>query len=205
MSIAATTALVPATLADRLRPEGVSRLAYNAMLVIGGSLLTALCAQIAIPLWPVPITGQTFAVLLVGALLGSKRGALAMMLYAAEGAAGLPVFSGLAGGFGHLLGPTGGYIVGFIPAAFLVGLLAERGWDRRIWTTAIAMSLGTLLVLALGVAWLMVYMNAIAADSSLALTGALYSGAIIFVPGGALKVALAMWMLPLGWKLLGKR
>ena len=205
MSIAASTPLVPQTLADRIQPLGISRFAYNAMLVIGGSLLTALCAQIAIPLWPVPITGQTFAVLLVGALLGSKRGMLAMMLYAAEGAMGLPVFAGFSGGFWHLFGPTGGYIIGFIPAAFIVGLLAERGWDRREWTTALAMTIGTLVVFAFGVPWLWAFTNFFADDSSMALNAALVAGFYPFLPGAALKIALAMVLLPLGWRLLGKR
>jgi biotin transport system substrate-specific component len=116
----------------------------DAVLVFGGAIGLALLAQIQVPLQPVPVTGQTFGVLLVGALLGSRRGALSMLTYLSLGAAGLPVFAGLGAGASHFAGPTGGYLVGFVMAAWLVGRLAERGWDRRIHTTALAMLLGTL-------------------------------------------------------------
>src|ERR671939_1049603 len=114
-------------------------------LVLGFSLLTALAAQVVIPLpWtPVPITGQTFAVLLTGALLGSRLGALAMLAYLAEGPAGLPFFRGGAGGAHYLLfSPTAGYLFAFPAAAYVTGLLAGRGWDRRFATAAAAMALG---------------------------------------------------------------
>ncbi len=207
MSIAATASIVPQTFADRLRPVALSPAMYNVLLVIGGSLLMAITAQIAIPMWPVSITGQTFAVLLIGALLGSKRGALAMMLYAAEGTVGLPVFSGFSGG---LLRPSAGYIIGFIAAAFIVGLLAERGWDRRIWTTALAMTIGTFTVFLFGVPWLWAFAQFFASAEAAALlpqdlSAALWSGFVIFLPGGVLKITLAMVLLPLGWRMLGKR
>src|SRR3977135_2617902 len=99
--------------------------------VIGFSLLTALAAQVVIPVGPIPITGQTFAVLLTGALLGSRLGAMAMIAYLIEGASGLPFFYGGTGGLQHLLGPTGGYLVAFPAAAFVTGAFAEHGWDRR--------------------------------------------------------------------------
>ena len=110
-------------------------------LVLAFSLLTALAAQVVIPLPPVPITGQTFAVLLTGALLGSRLGALAMIAYLIEGACGLPFFYAGRGGLQHLLGPTAGYLWSFPAAAFVTGLLAERGWDRRFVTAAAAMAL----------------------------------------------------------------
>ena len=115
---------------------------------------------------------------------------------------GLPVFAQFSAG---LWGPTAGYIVGFIACAWLVGLLAERGWDRRIWTTALAMTLGTLTIFAFGVPWLWAFTNLLTDDSSLALSTALYSGLVIFLPGAVLKIALAMVLLPLGWRVLGKR
>src|SRR5437870_2778367 len=116
-------------------------------LVIGFSLLTALAAQIAIPVGPIPITGQTFAVLLTGALLGSRLGAAAMIVYLAEGASGLPFFYGGSGGILHLLGPTGGYLVAFPAAAFITGAFAEHGWDKRFLTAATAMTIGSALII----------------------------------------------------------
>src|SRR3989454_6113900 len=111
-------------------------------LVIGFSLLTALSAQVVIPVGPIPITGQTFAVLLTGALLGSRLGAITMIAYLIEGASGLPFFSGWTGGILHLMGPTGGYLIAFPAAAFITGAFAEHGWDRKFITAAAAMAIG---------------------------------------------------------------
>src|ERR1700730_6511282 len=119
-------------------------------LVIGFSLLTALAAQIVIPIGPIPITGQTFAVLLTGALLGSRLGAMAMIAYLVEGSSGLPFFSGGTGGIAHLLGPTGGYLVAFPAAAFITGAFAEHGWDKRFVTAAAAMNIGSVVILFCG-------------------------------------------------------
>src|SRR6266480_3273689 len=116
-------------------------------LVIGFSLLTALSAQVVIPIGPIPITGQTFAVLLTGALLGSRLGAMAMIAYLIEGASGLPFFYGGHGGIQHILGPTGGYLVAFPAAAFITGAFAEHGWDKRFLTAAAAMAIGSLIIL----------------------------------------------------------
>lgn len=186
--------------ADLLRPT-MRRTAYlyDAALVLGGSLFIALSAQIAIPLpfSPVPVTGQTLAVLLAGALLGSRRGALAVVAYIAEGLAGLPVFAGGAAGVTRLLGPTGGYLVGFVAAAFLVGLLAERGWDRRFGTTVAAMTLGNVVIYAIGAAWLAVFVGGLAQAWTL--------GVAPFLLGDVLKIILAAILLPGGWKLLGMR
>src|SRR5919206_3158323 len=128
----------------------------SALLVVGFSLLTAAAAQVVVPLpfTPVPLTGQTFAVLLTGALLGPRLGALAMLAYLAEGAAGLPFFRGGAGGPAHFSGATAGYLLAFPAAAYVTGYLAERGWDRRFVTAAAAMALGSLVILACGWAWL---------------------------------------------------
>lgn len=172
----------------------------SAALVLGFSLLTALAAQVVVPLpWtPVPLTGQTFAVLLTGALLGSRLGALAMVAYLVEGAAGLPFFSRGAGGAQHLFfSPTAGYLFAFPVAAFVTGLLAERGWDRRFLTAAAAMALGSLVILAGGWAWLAVLTRSAAA--------AFASGVAPFVVGDIIKVALAAAALPAGWALLRKK
>lgn len=186
--------------ADILRPTvRRSALLYDIGLVLAGSLFIALSAQIAIslPFSPVPITGQTLAVLLVGALLGSRRGSLAVLAYIAEGLAGLPVFAGGAAGPARLLGPTGGYLVGFVVAAYLVGALAERGWDRRVATTAAAMVLGNLVIYAVGVLWLAPFVGG--------LSKAVTLGAVPFIPGDVLKIGAAALLLPGGWKLLGLR
>ena len=168
----------------------------SALLVLGFSLLTAAAAQVSAPLpfTPVPLTGQTFAVLLTGALLGPRLGALAMLAYLAEGSAGLPFFRGGVGGVGHLLGPTAGYLFAFPAAAYVTGALAERGWDRRFVTAAAAMALGSLVILAGGWAWLAV------------MTGdalkAFQLGVGWFIVGDVVKVALAAAALPAGWALL---
>ncbi len=168
-------------------------------LVFAFSLLVALAAQVAVPLpWtPVPVTGQTFAVLLAGALLGSRLGALALVAYLAEGAVGLPFFSGGGGGPQFFAGPTAGYLLAFPVAAFVTGYLAERGWDRRVITAASAMALGSVVILAGGWAWLAVLTGS--ASSAFAL------GVEPFVVGDVIKIALAAAALPLGWKLLRRR
>lgn len=188
-----------ATYTDILRPRA-RRLAwlYDLTVVVGGSLLVALSARVAFPLpfSPVPVTAQTLAVLLVGALLGSVRGGISMLLYLAQGMAGLPVFAAGGAGVAYFLGPTGGYLLGFVVGAALTGLLAERGWDRQIGTTMAAMLLGTVVIYAAGLAWLALFTRA---DN--VLTVGLYP----FIPGAVVKIVAAALLLPLGWKLLGKR
>jgi biotin transporter BioY len=164
-------------------------------LVIGFSLLTALSAQIVIPIGPVPITGQTFAVLLTGALLGSRLGAITMIVYLLEGASGLPFFSGAHGGILHLLGPTGGYLVAFPAGAFITGAFAEHGWDRKFLTAAAAMAIGSIVIMLSGWLWFSLVMK-----TSPAIT--LFATVLKFIPGDLLKISLAAAVLPSGWKLL---
>jgi biotin transport system substrate-specific component len=140
------------------------------------------------------LTGQTFAVLLTGALLGPRLGALAMLAYLSEGAAGLPFFRGGAGGAGHFAGATAGYLLAFPAAAYVTGRLAERGWDRRFVTAALAMALGSLVILACGWAWLALMFKGGAEAFRL--------GVAPFLPGDVVKVALAAAALPAGWALL---
>ena len=170
---------------------------YEISLVIVGSLLMAASAQLAIPLpfSPVPITGQTFAVLLIGAAYGSRRGALAMIAYLLEGACGLPFFAEGTGGTLILFGPTGGYLLGFVLAAFVVGVLAERGWDRGFYSTIGAMIVGNALIFFVGLAWLSRFVP---------LNQVLPLGFYPFLIGGAIKTLAAALLLPTAWKLLRK-
>lgn len=184
------------TYSDVFRPQTRTyTLAYELLLLVGATLLIALSAQVSIHLWftPVPITGQTFAVLLVGTLLGSKRGAAALLTYLAEGLAGMPVFANGASGWAAISGPTGGYLVGFVAAAFVTGWLAERGWDRRVLTTALAMVIGNIVIYACGLVWLSKFVGT---------AHVVEFGLRPFVAGDAFKIALAAGLLPGGWRLM---
>jgi len=159
------------------------------------SLLMALAAQIMVPLGPVPLTAQTLVVLLAGALLGSRLGAAAMILYLAEGVFGLPFYAGGASGIAHLLGPTGGYLVAFPAAAFITGAFAENGWDRQFSTAVVAMAVGSIVIILSGWLWLMVSTNTQA-------TVAFQLTVLPFVVGDVIKIFLAAALLPSGWALL---
>ena len=166
-------------------------------LVIGFALLTALAAQIVIPLpfTPVPITGQTFAVLLAGASLGATAGAASQGLYVLLGAVGLPFYAGGASGWTVAHGATGGYLVGFIAAAWMVGALAERRQDRSVLTAVPAFLFGSVLIHLFGVPWL-------AATLDVDWMEAASLGSLPFVPGDLVKIALAGLLLPAAWKLV---
>ncbi|MCM2273155.1 MAG: biotin transporter BioY [candidate division Zixibacteria bacterium] len=160
-------------------------LAFNVLLVA--------CAYIAVPLpfSPVPITGQTFGVLLVAMALGRVRGTGVVLAYLAEGAAGLPVFAGGAAGPQVLFGPTGGYLAGFVAAAFVVGAMAEHGWDRTIFRSIVAMTIGYVVIFTFGLAQLSFFVP---------VATLLAMGLTPFIPGMIIKIALAAWILPLIWK-----
>jgi len=164
-------------------------------LVIGFSLLMALSAQIVIPVGAVPYTGQTFVVLLAGALLGSRLGAISMIVYLFEGAVGLPFFSGGHGGLVHLMGPTGGYLIAFPAAAFITGAFAEHGWDRKFFSAAAAMVIGSVVIMLSGWLWFSLVMRTSPAI-------ALFDTVLKFIPGDLIKIVLAAAVLPSGWKLL---
>lgn len=165
-------------------------------LIIVGSLFVAALAQVEIPLpfTPVPITGQTFGVLLVGAALGSKRGAASLGLYLAEGALGLPFFAGGAHGFSIVIGATGGYLIGFIVAAYFVGQLAERGLERDTRTSFIPFLTGTVITYACGVTWLAIMLGSF--------SKAIEFGLLPFLIGDAIKLIAASITLPAAWKLV---
>ncbi len=178
-------------LADLL-PRSVAR---DVALVVGVAALTALAAQLRIPVpgLPVPVTGQTFAVLLGAAALGPLRGSLAQVLYVGAGLVGLPVFTGGASGWDVVAGASGGYLLGFVAASAVVGALARRGADRRVLSTVAAYAAGTAVVYAVGVPWL-------AAVAGMPLGAALTAGAVVFLPGDAVKAALAGALLPAVWR-----
>ena len=183
----------PVVLAD-LIPGGRVR---DAVVVLSGAALTGLCAQISIhtPLSPVPFTLQTFAVLLVGAALGSLRGMTAMLLYLVAGGLGLPWFAHGSAGWG---GPSFGYLVGFVLAAAVVGRLSERRADRHVLSTAAQFAIGSVLVYLVGACWL-------AADLHLAAGRAFALGVRPFLVTDAVKAALAAFALPSAWSLVGAR
>jgi len=176
-------------LVDRL--SEVHSATKDLLWVLGFSLLTALLAQIRIPLpfSPVPLTGQTFAVLLSGAMLGCRRAFLSQALYLAAGATGLPVFAGGASSFAHLLGPTGGYLWTFPVAAALLGWLVERGASRSSWKLAGGLVLSDVVILTFGVLWLHALYH-------LPFSQAWLWGFYPFLVGDILKVVLVGLSLP---------
>ena len=170
-----------------------------ALVVLGTAFLT-LSAKIKVPFWPVPMTMQTFAVMALAAAYGMRLGGATVLAYLAEGAAGLPVFTGTPEqgiGLAYMMGPTGGYLVGFLLAAIVVGWLAERGWSRSPWKLGAAMLLGDIVLFALGVLWLGLLLG----WDKPVLDWGLYP----FLPGEALKIALAASLVPALWALLGRR
>jgi len=186
------------TLAAALWPSEAAQKAVRVtVLALAGTLLLTLAAKIQVPFYPVPMTMTTFAVLVIGMAYGWRLGVATILLYLAEGALGLPVFAGTPEkgvGLAYMLGGTGGYLIGYIFAAGLCGWLAERGWDRHVATTALAMLLGNIVLYVPGLLWL----------------GTLFGwdkpilewGLTPFILGDLTKLALAAAVLPLAWKLV---
>jgi biotin transport system substrate-specific component len=171
---------------------------YEAVLLLACSGLIALSAQAAVPLpfSPVPVSGQTLAVLLIASALGRRLGSAAVLAYLAEGAMGLPVFAGGIGGPAALGGPTGGYLVGFLPAAWVCGALAERGWDRNIPGMVASMVAGETVLFATGLFWLSRYVGPAAVWGM---------GLLPFLPGEVAKIVIAATALPLSWRVAERR
>ena len=167
----------------------------SAGLVIVFSLFIAACAQFSIQIGPVPITGQSFAVLLTGALLGSRLGAAAVIAYLIEGALGLPFFASGGAGIVRFFGPTGGYLIAFPAAAFITGAFAEHGWDKRYLTAVAAMAIGSAVILLGGLAWFTILTNTPP-------VAAFKIAVLPFLAGDVVKIALAAAVLPTGWALL---
>ena len=175
-----------------------SAVVRNVLLALAGTLLLYIAAKIKVPFWPIPMTMQTFAVLVIGMAYGWRLGAATMLLYLAEGAVGLPVFTDTPEkgiGLAYMAGPSGGYLVGFVLAAATAGYLGERGWDRKLLTTAGAMLIGNAVIYVPGLLWL---------ASLIGAAKAIEFGLTPFLLGDALKLALAPCVLPLAWKWLGR-
>ena len=166
-------------------------------LSLGGSLFIALLAQVSLPFYPVPITGQTFAVFLVGLMLGRDKGTVAVLLYLCEGFAGLPVFANGVFGLAVLFGPTGGYLLGFIPAAFICGMMAEKGWDKQHWKLAILFLVANAAIYLPG----LFQLGTLLGWEKPILEYGLYP----FIYGDILKVLIITAFLPSCWKFLKKQ
>ena len=186
------------TLIDRVVPRSM---VTDVALIFAGAVLTAIAAQIAIPMWPVPITGQTFAVLLVGAVLGASRGALSMIADFSLGAAGLPVFTGAVSGI--TFGTTFGYLVGFIAAAAVVGWLSQLNWHKKVSGVLASFAIGNAVIYMFGLPWLAFALSNLGFASDLGAVAA--AGLVPFLVGDAIKMALAAAALPLAWKYLGTK
>ncbi len=183
------------TLIDAVIPgHGILR---EAALIVSFACITAICAQLSFWIGPVPITGQTFGAILAGAVLGSRRGALSQLSYLLIGATGLPFWFALGGpiGIARLIGPTAGYLYGFVAQAFVIGWLMENGWSRKLYKIIPAMLLGEVALYSCGLAWLSAF---VPADKLL--QGGLYP----FVIGDLVKIALASAALPAGWAIVDR-
>jgi biotin transport system substrate-specific component len=196
--LAADTASMP-TIADAIWPARQNEFVRNATLMVFGFCLLTLSAKIQVPLWPVPISMQTFAVLVIGMAYGWRLGAATVLSYLIAGASGLPVFAGTPErgiGLLYMMGPTGGFLVGFLIAAAVVGYLAERGWDRSFLGTGAAMIVGHAIISLLGVVWL---------AKAFGVPKAIEVGFTPFLWAGLLKTILGVACMPLIWKLIGRR
>jgi len=167
----------------------------KAALVVAGTVLLAVSAKIQVPFWPVPMTMQTFAVLVVAMAFGWRLGSLTVATYLVEGAVGLPVFAS-GTGVAYMMGPTGGYLLGFLLAAVVVGKMADWGWDRSVVRTLLAMTLGTGVIFFCGVSWL---------TTLIGFEQALSAGLWPFIPGALAKIALAAALLPGIWRLMDQQ
>jgi len=198
-------ALTAPTLIDTVwQGTSGSRFLRNAVLAVAGTALIALSAKIQVPFWPVPMTLQTFAILVIAMAYGWRLGSATVLLYLAEGAVGLPVFAA-GGGIAYFAGPTTGYLFGFLIAAALVGALAERGWDRSVVRTLLANTAGTAMIFVPGVLWLAFFLGgAKGLDPAAALGAAWTAGALPFLAGAAAKIALAAAVMPFAWRLVGR-
>ena len=183
--------LAEAMLDSLMTPSAATSAVTKAALVVFGSLLLAVSAQFKIPLYPVPVTGQTLVVLLIGMTYGPRLGGITLAAYLFEGALGLPVFAGGAAGVAVLMGPTAGYLFGFLLAAMAMGYLAERGMGRTVVSTIAAMVIGNCVIYLCGALWLA---NFIGFGQAIA------AGVLPFLYGDALKLVVAAGLMPWAWR-----
>jgi biotin transport system substrate-specific component len=184
------------------RPSSRARaFALDAGLVIAGAAFVAILAQVSIPLWPVPITGQTLGVLVVGAALGAVRGAISLTTYMLVGLAGLPVFADFTGGPFVIGKPSFGYVIGFIAAAFVAGWFAERDWDRRPALAFVGFVAASAMPFVFGIPYLWLILN-VFGDLELTFWQILEAGLFPFIVGGLIKAGIAALLIPGAWALV---
>jgi biotin transport system substrate-specific component len=186
------------------RPSSRTRaFAVDTALVLTGAAVVAVLAQVEIPLWPVPITGQTLGVIIVGASLGARRGAAALITYMALGLAGLPVFAGLTGSLAALAKPSFGFVIGFVFAAFVAGWFAERAWDRRPALAFVGFAAASVVPFLFGIPYLAYVLN-VGLGMELSFVQILEAGLFPFIVGGLIKAAIAALVIPGAWALVRK-
>jgi biotin transport system substrate-specific component len=186
-----------AALIDRVVPRSAIN---NVALILSGAVFTAYAAQLVIPMWPVPITAQTLAVLLVGSVLGATRAAISLIVYFSMGAVGLPVFSAATS---LSFGPTFGYLVGFIAAAAVVGYLSQRGWHKSVAGVIGSFAIANSVIYLFGLPWLAFALGSLGSANDLGSVAA--AGLAPFILGDVIKMTVAAALLPLAWKFLGKK
>jgi len=202
----AVTLTTPNTIWGVLEPKTQSeRLLSNIAMVLVGSLLITIAAKINVPTWPVPVTLQSFAVAVIAGAYGWRIGVATVIAYLVEGAIGIPVFA-TGGGVGYLMGPTGGFLLGFIPMAYIIGLAADRGGSNRVVMLALAMLAADALLFVLGYAWLVVVLSGLKGVAPTALLGSAFDGAIKpFVIWDILKMVFAALTVTGLWQAFKKR
>jgi biotin transport system substrate-specific component len=186
-----------AALIDRVIPRSVVN---DLALILSGAVLTAYAAQMVIPMWPVPITAQTLAVLLVGSVLGATRGAISLIAYFSMGALGLPVFSAATS---LSFGPTFGYLIGFVAAASVVGWLSERGWHKSVSGVLGSFAIANAIIYLFGLPWLAFILGNLGVANDIAAVAT--AGLLPFIVGDVLKMMLAAALLPIAWKFFGRK
>jgi biotin transport system substrate-specific component len=195
-------------LAPALWPATVNPAVRNVVLIVAGSALLTLSAKISVPFWPVPMTLQTFAIMVIAASYGRWLGVATVLVYLAQGFVGLPVFANtppLVAGPSYFLGTTGGFLVGFIAAAYIVGWAADRGWDRSVFKLAAAMLVADAAIFLLGFVWLAWFAQLASGGVGIGIASAWTNGVANFLLADIVKIALAACLIPAGWALLKRR